>query len=84
MASACVLSAATPKDDAEDASVETQGKSVSIERVYSVASEELQWFDAGRSRQAPVKIYYPSAGKGPFPVVLFSHGLGARAKIAPI
>ncbi|MGA2062472.1 MAG: hypothetical protein ABSG67_18480, partial [Thermoguttaceae bacterium] len=76
MASACVLSAATPKDDAEDASVESQGKSVSIEREYSVLSQEVQWFDAGRSRQEPVKIYYPSAGKGPFPVVLFSHGLG--------
>jgi dienelactone hydrolase len=24
----------------------------------------------------PVKIFYPAAGKGPFPVVLFSHGLG--------
>jgi predicted dienelactone hydrolase len=76
MASACILSAATPKDDAGEASFESQGKSVSIEREYSVASKEVQWFDAGRSRQAPVKIYYPSAGKGPFPVVLFSHGLG--------
>ena len=38
--------------------------------------EELQWFDAGRSRPVPVKIYYPAAGNGPFPVVLFSHGLG--------
>jgi len=76
MASACVLSAATPKDDAEAVSVKPPLKSPSIEREYSVASEELQWFDAGRSRPAPVKIYYPSAGKGPFPVVLFSHGLG--------
>ena len=76
MASACILSAATPKDDAEDNSVEAQGKSDSVERVYSVLSQEVQWFDAGRSRQAPVKIYYPSTDKGPFPVVLFSHGLG--------
>jgi dienelactone hydrolase len=76
MASACDLSGATPNDNAKEVSVKTQGKSVSIEREYSVAWEELQWFDAGRSRQVPVKIYYPSAGKGPFPVVLFSHGLG--------
>jgi len=23
-----------------------------------------------------VKIYYPKSGKGPFPVIIFSHGLG--------
>lgn len=33
------------------------------------------WHDAGRDRDLPVKIYRP-AGAGPFPVVLFSHGLG--------
>jgi len=31
--------------------------------------------DPARSRDIPVKIYYPE-GKGPFPVILFSHGLG--------
>jgi predicted dienelactone hydrolase len=76
MASAGVLWAATPKDGSKNASLESQVKIVSIEREYSVLSQELQWFDAGRSRQVPVKIYYPSAGKGPFPLVLFSHGLG--------
>ncbi len=45
-------------------------------REYLVKWEELQWFDAGRGRQVPVKIYYPGVGEGPFPVVLFSHGLG--------
>ena len=39
VASACVLSAATPKDDAGDASVETQRKSDSTERQYSVLSQ---------------------------------------------
>ncbi|RYG66535.1 acetylhydrolase [bacterium] len=34
-----------------------------------------EWKDAKRDRQVPVKIFYPT-GPGPFPVVLFSHGLG--------
>ncbi len=76
MAGVCVSSAATHEDNARDVPVKSPLKSAPIEREYSVASEDLQWFDVGRSRQVPVKIYYPSAGKGPFPVVLFSHGLG--------
>jgi predicted dienelactone hydrolase len=36
------------------------------------------WSDAGRSRRLPVKIYVPR-GAGPFPVVIFSHGLGNSA-----
>lgn len=35
-----------------------------------------EWLDAKRSRPVPVKIYYPQAGAGPFPVIIFSHGLG--------
>lgn len=34
------------------------------------------WFDAKRDRKVPVKIYVPKSGKGPFPVIIFSHGLG--------
>lgn len=34
------------------------------------------WHDASRNRDVPVKIYYPKAGAGPFPVIIFSHGLG--------
>jgi predicted dienelactone hydrolase len=33
------------------------------------------WRDAGRDRVLPVKLYAPD-GAGPFPVILFSHGLG--------
>lgn len=33
------------------------------------------WQDARRNRRVPVKIYYPK-GDGPFPVIVFSHGLG--------
>src|SRR5437867_10421359 len=32
--------------------------------------------DAQRDRAVPSKIYYPKNGDGPFPVILFSHGLG--------
>lgn len=42
----------------------------------SVATISLEWRDAARDRMMPVKIYYPQAGNGPFPVIIFSHGLG--------
>jgi dienelactone hydrolase len=76
IATACVLWAATGENNGKDVPIKQPVESVSIEREYSVGTVELQWFDAGRSRPVPVKIYYPAAGKGPFPVVLFSHGLG--------
>jgi hypothetical protein len=45
---------------------------------YSVASVDYTWFDAGRSRSVPVKIYYPGNGSESetFPVIVFSTGLG--------
>jgi predicted dienelactone hydrolase len=36
----------------------------------------LDWNDTKRNRTVPVKIYYPTNGNGPFPVIVFSHGLG--------
>ena len=41
----------------------------------SVAILRADWLDAKRARTVPVKIYYPQSG-GPFPVLIFSHGLG--------
>ena len=32
--------------------------------------------DPHRGRPLPVRIYFPSAGTGPWPVIVFSHGLG--------
>ena len=34
-----------------------------------------EWRDAKRDRVVPVKVFFPK-GDGPFPVVVFSHGLG--------
>ncbi|MDB6111201.1 MAG: Platelet-activating factor acetylhydrolase plasma/intracellular isoform [Pedosphaera sp.] len=42
----------------------------------SVATLKLDWQDQKRDRKVPVKIYYPKTGAGPFPVIIFSHGLG--------
>ena len=36
----------------------------------------LDWTDAARGRTVPAKIYYPTDAAGPFPVIVFSHGLG--------
>lgn len=41
-----------------------------------VAILKLDWHDATRDREVPAKIYFPKQGPGPFPVILFSHGLG--------
>ena len=43
---------------------------------YAVEILRYDWFDASRNRTVPVKIYYPGGAAGPFPVIVFSHGLG--------
>jgi predicted dienelactone hydrolase len=42
---------------------------------HAVQVHLFDWIDAGRHRPVPVKIYLPE-GKGSFPVIVFSHGLG--------
>jgi predicted dienelactone hydrolase len=42
----------------------------------AVAVVRYDWLDTARNRPVPVKIYYPEKGEGPFPVIVFSHGLG--------
>lgn len=41
-----------------------------------VSELKLEWQDAKRDRAVPAKLYFPKTGSGPFPVVVFSHGLG--------
>ncbi|HOW71610.1 MAG TPA: hypothetical protein PKY77_13490 [Phycisphaerae bacterium] len=35
-----------------------------------------EWSDSQRRRAIPVKLYFPAQGQGPYPVIVFSHGLG--------
>ncbi len=42
----------------------------------AVGFARYEWLDSKRGRPVPVKIYYPQTGSGPFPVIIFSHGLG--------
>lgn len=41
-----------------------------------VAVLRHDWHDTKRDRDVPVKIYFPKEGAGPFPIIIFSHGLG--------
>lgn len=43
---------------------------------HSVADVLYTWHDDSRNRDVPVKVYYPKDEAGPFPVIIFSHGLG--------
>jgi len=47
---------------------------------YEVMAVRLDWMDRQRDRDVPVKIYAPKSGKGPFPVIIFSHGLGGTCE----
>jgi predicted dienelactone hydrolase len=42
----------------------------------TVADIKLEWHDVARNRDVPAKIYFPKEGAGPFPIIIFSHGLG--------
>ena len=44
---------------------------------YAVEDMNLDWFDPDRNRAVPVRVYFPRHEPGPFPVVVFSSGLGA-------
>ncbi len=43
---------------------------------YAVETATYDWTDKSRHREAPAKIYFPKTGRGPFPIIIFSHGLG--------
>jgi pimeloyl-ACP methyl ester carboxylesterase len=46
------------------------------EQLSKVETIKYEWRDAKRSRDLPVKIYYPVTNDKVLPVVIFSHGLG--------
>src|SRR6266849_1411763 len=43
---------------------------------FTVEVVRYEWLDQRRERKVPSKIYFPKEGAGPFPVIIFSHGLG--------
>ena len=43
---------------------------------YDVADETIVLGDATRNRKIEATVYAPARGTGPFPLILFSHGLG--------
>ncbi|MEN0653608.1 MULTISPECIES: alpha/beta hydrolase family protein [Hyphobacterium] len=49
---------------------------------HTVSVSDDSWTDTDRDRDIPVRIYRPD-GDGPFPVVIFSHGLGGSREAAP-
>ncbi|GIE49870.1 hypothetical protein Ani05nite_34040 [Amorphoplanes nipponensis] len=46
-------------------------------RAFPVKTRKLQ-LSRGADRPLPTTVWYPAAGDGPFPVIVFSHGLTAR------
>ena len=42
----------------------------------AVEVADVTWTDTARHRVVPARIYSPATGSGPFPVIIFSHGLG--------
>jgi dienelactone hydrolase len=46
-------------------------------RAFAVKTRKLQ-LSRGADRPLPTTVWYPATGAGPFPVIVFSHGLTAR------
>ncbi|MBS1997852.1 MAG: alpha/beta fold hydrolase [Cyanobacteria bacterium SZAS LIN-2] len=42
-----------------------------------------EWLNTKSNRKLPVKIYLPTVGQAPYPLVIFSHGLGGSREAAP-
>lgn len=66
-------------------SVISSTMSIGLARDYAAAGpctvKQLNgiWLDSARAdRPVPYRIYYPQDGKAPYPLVIFSHGLGGN------
>ncbi|MBX9721988.1 MAG: hypothetical protein K2X81_11375 [Candidatus Obscuribacterales bacterium] len=76
-ASLSIIEAGAASDSGEQAvqsKLRTQSKTEGI--VYQ------DWQDSKRGRAIPVKIFMPGSGSAPFPIVIFSHGLGGSREAA--
>jgi len=52
------------------------------QKISSATVAYQDWQDSQRQRDVPVKIYFPQTGSAPYPVVIFSHGLGGSREAA--
>jgi predicted dienelactone hydrolase len=68
--SLCVLLLLVFADDAKPAEDKKTAAPGEVETL------DLDWKDSKRDRDVPVRLYFPKTGAGPFPVIVFSHGLG--------
>jgi predicted dienelactone hydrolase len=46
-----------------------------------IDTQKLDWMDSTRDRVVSVKIYSPRDETGPFPIIIFSHGLGSSRDV---
>ncbi len=76
-ATAFNLSAIAASDNAEQSS---PGRRSAVSTQEGVVYED--WQDSKRGRDIPIKIFLPNTGTAPFPVVIFSHGLGGSREAA--
>ena len=53
--------------------------SVSARAELPYSTTDFSWHDASRNRDVPARIYAP-VSRGPYPVIIFSHGLGGSDK----
>ena len=67
LATSCVPPAPTDLKDGYKASVGN----------YAVREDTYEWNDAARLRSIPVRVYRPDTDAGPYPVIIFSPGLGS-------
>lgn len=78
VAGACAPTIAQQTDAASEAADVAAGASAyDRDGAHAVSTRLDAWTDEARARTIPVKIYQPD-GAGPFPVVIFSHGLGGN------
>ena len=69
--------AASPAASAASAPAGLAARFAPVPGPYAVEAMNLDWFDQDRNRQVPARVYFPRHAPGPFPVVVFSSGLGA-------
>src|SRR6201999_1528495 len=75
LATVSICLAQSPALDARKAGPPTTRPYASMP-LMNVKAIDKDWKDTSRDRDLPVKIYVPTNGDGPFPLIVFSHGLG--------